>query len=163
MPALPGHQSSGSGQAGRPGHRAATSAAGTAPDIGRPLPEMPELRELAIAFVDSGYVALYRHEAADDGVYILGMSMNKFRQLAARMGQQIQTVAAEGISTTHAIVNRTRARCWASHRSKRVFSCPIFHAPRLSTVSPPDTFCCRAKARPTKLGALSTGCPTYGD
>ena len=38
----------------------------TAPDIGRPFPEMPELRELVIAFGDSGYVALYRHEPADD-------------------------------------------------------------------------------------------------
>jgi plasmid stabilization system protein ParE len=30
----------------------------TAPDIGRPFPEMPELRELVIAFGDSGYIAL---------------------------------------------------------------------------------------------------------
>lgn len=36
----------------------------TAPDIGRPYPEM---RELVIAFGDSGYVALYRHEPAEDG------------------------------------------------------------------------------------------------
>ncbi|MDR0577210.1 MAG: type II toxin-antitoxin system RelE/ParE family toxin [Candidatus Accumulibacter sp.] len=43
----------------------------TAPDIGRPFPEMPELRELVIAFGDSGYVALYRHEATDDAVYVL--------------------------------------------------------------------------------------------
>ena len=43
----------------------------TAPDIGRPFPEMPELRELVIPFGDSGYVALYRHESADDAVYIL--------------------------------------------------------------------------------------------
>ena len=43
----------------------------TAPDIGRPFPEMPELRELVIPFGDSGYVALYRHEAADNAVYIL--------------------------------------------------------------------------------------------
>jgi plasmid stabilization system protein ParE len=39
----------------------------TAPDIGRPFPEMPELRELVIAFGDSGYVALYRHEPAAGG------------------------------------------------------------------------------------------------
>jgi plasmid stabilization system protein ParE len=45
----------------------------TAPEIGRPLPEMPELRELVIAFGDSGYVALYRHEATDDAVYILAL------------------------------------------------------------------------------------------
>lgn len=44
---------------------------GTAPDIGRPLPEIPELRELVIAFGDSGYVALYRHEPVDDAVYVL--------------------------------------------------------------------------------------------
>jgi len=31
------------------------------PDIGRPFPELPALRELVIAFGDSGYVALYRH------------------------------------------------------------------------------------------------------
>ncbi|MDG0835808.1 type II toxin-antitoxin system RelE/ParE family toxin [Roseateles saccharophilus] len=43
----------------------------TAPDIGRPFPDMPELRELVIAFGDSGYVALYRHEPADDAVYVL--------------------------------------------------------------------------------------------
>lgn len=43
----------------------------TAPDLGRPLPEMPELRELVIAFGDSGYVALYHHEPAEDAVYIL--------------------------------------------------------------------------------------------
>jgi plasmid stabilization system protein ParE len=42
----------------------------TAPDIGRPFPEMPELRELVIAFGDSGYVALYRHEPAADAVYV---------------------------------------------------------------------------------------------
>ncbi len=32
---------------------------------------MPELRQLVIAFGDSGYVALYRHEPADDAVYVL--------------------------------------------------------------------------------------------
>ena len=30
----------------------------TAPNVGRPYPEMPELRELVITFGDSGYVAL---------------------------------------------------------------------------------------------------------
>ncbi|WP_310504167.1 type II toxin-antitoxin system RelE/ParE family toxin [Pseudomonas sp. JUb42] len=34
----------------------------TSPDIGRPFADLPELRELMIAFGDSGYVALYRHE-----------------------------------------------------------------------------------------------------
>ncbi|WP_306414939.1 type II toxin-antitoxin system RelE/ParE family toxin [Shinella sp. DD12] len=43
------------------------------PDIGRPLPERRELRELVIAFGDSGYVALYRHESTDDTVYLLAL------------------------------------------------------------------------------------------
>lgn len=47
------------------------------PDIGRPFPEMPELRELVIAFGDSGYVALYRHEPADDAVYVLAFRHQK--------------------------------------------------------------------------------------
>ena len=49
----------------------------TAPDIGRPFPEMPELREMVIAFGDSGYVALYRHEPADDAVYVLAFRHQK--------------------------------------------------------------------------------------
>ena len=49
----------------------------TTPDIGRPFPEMPELRELVIAFGDSGYVALYRHEPADDAVYVLAFRHQK--------------------------------------------------------------------------------------
>lgn len=49
----------------------------TVPDIGRPFPEMPELRELVIAFGDSGYVALYRHEPTDDAVYILAFRHQK--------------------------------------------------------------------------------------
>ncbi|PAT42364.1 type II toxin-antitoxin system RelE/ParE family toxin [Vandammella animalimorsus] len=49
----------------------------TVPDIGRPLPEMPELRELVIAFGASGYVALYRHEPADDAVYVLAFRHQK--------------------------------------------------------------------------------------
>ena len=48
-----------------------------APDIGRPFPEMPELRELVIAFGDSGYVTLYRHEADDDVVYVLAFRHQK--------------------------------------------------------------------------------------
>ena len=43
----------------------------TTPDMGRPFLEMPELRELKIAFGDSGYVALYRHDPADNAVYII--------------------------------------------------------------------------------------------
>ncbi len=49
----------------------------TAPDIGRPFTDMPELRELVIAFGDSGYVALYRHEAADHAVYVLAFRHQK--------------------------------------------------------------------------------------
>jgi plasmid stabilization system protein ParE len=49
----------------------------TAPDIGRPFPDMPELRELVIAFGDSGYVALYRHEPTVDTVYVLAFRHQK--------------------------------------------------------------------------------------
>jgi len=49
----------------------------TAPDIGRPFPEMPELRELVTAFGGSGYVALYRHEPAADAVYVLAFRHQK--------------------------------------------------------------------------------------
>ncbi len=41
----------------------------TIPEIGRPYPQPPDLRELIIAFGDSGYVAFYRHVPADDAVY----------------------------------------------------------------------------------------------
>ena len=43
----------------------------TNPDIGRPFPDLPELRELIISFGDSGYVTLYRHDPAADAVYVL--------------------------------------------------------------------------------------------
>ncbi|WP_018158495.1 MULTISPECIES: type II toxin-antitoxin system RelE/ParE family toxin [unclassified Thioalkalivibrio] len=49
----------------------------TAPDIGRPDPEIPDLRELLIAFGDSGFVALYRHDPADDVVYVLAFRHQK--------------------------------------------------------------------------------------
>jgi len=49
----------------------------TSPDIGRPYPEAPELRELVMAFGDSGCVALYRHEPADDAVYVLAFRHQK--------------------------------------------------------------------------------------
>jgi plasmid stabilization system protein ParE len=49
----------------------------TNPDIGRPLPDLPELRELVIGFGDSGYVALYRFEPADDAVYVLAFRHQK--------------------------------------------------------------------------------------
>jgi plasmid stabilization system protein ParE len=47
------------------------------PEIGRPFPEAPELRELPIPFGDSGYVALYRYEPDDDAVYILAFRHQK--------------------------------------------------------------------------------------
>ena len=43
----------------------------THPNIGRPVPDQLELRELIIGFGDSGYVALYRYVQAEDTVYIL--------------------------------------------------------------------------------------------
>ena len=49
----------------------------TAPDIGRPFSEVPEMRELVIAFGDSGYVALYRHDLDVDTVYILAFRHQK--------------------------------------------------------------------------------------
>ena len=49
----------------------------TAPDIGRPFPEMPELRELVIAFGDSGFVALYCHEPVHNAVYVLAFRHQK--------------------------------------------------------------------------------------
>lgn len=49
----------------------------TAPDLGRPFPEMPELRELVITFGDSGYVALYHYEPADNAVYVLAFRHQK--------------------------------------------------------------------------------------
>ncbi len=45
--------------------------------MGRPFLEMPDLRELVIAFGDSGYVALYRHESVDDAVYVLAFRHQK--------------------------------------------------------------------------------------
>lgn len=42
-----------------------------APEIGRPVVEQPELRELLIGFGDSGYVALYRYEPVEDVAYVL--------------------------------------------------------------------------------------------
>ena len=47
------------------------------PDIGRPYPDMPELRELVIEFGASGYVALYRYKPPEDTVYILAFRHQK--------------------------------------------------------------------------------------
>lgn len=43
----------------------------TSPEMGRPLVDVPELRELVIAFGESGYVALYRFEPIEDVIFIL--------------------------------------------------------------------------------------------
>ena len=49
----------------------------TEPETGRPLNDLPELRELIIRFGDSGYVALYRYEVKSDSVYILAFRHQK--------------------------------------------------------------------------------------
>lgn len=49
----------------------------TEPEMGRPLDDLPELRELIIPFGDSGYVALYRHEVNSDSVYVLAFRHQK--------------------------------------------------------------------------------------
>ena len=45
----------------------------TAPSIGRPFDMDVTMRELVIGFGASGYVALYRHEPAEDAVYVLAI------------------------------------------------------------------------------------------
>ena len=50
---------------------------GEYPDIGRSYPQAPGLRELLIAFGDSGYVALYRHAPAEDAVFVLAFRHRK--------------------------------------------------------------------------------------
>ncbi len=47
------------------------------PDIGRPLHDLPELRELIIAFGNTGYVALYRHDVKMNTVYVLAFRHQK--------------------------------------------------------------------------------------
>lgn len=49
----------------------------TEPEIGRPLDDLPEFRELIIAFGDSGYVALYHHEIKTDSVDVLAFRHQK--------------------------------------------------------------------------------------
>lgn len=49
----------------------------TEPWIGRPLDDIPELRELIIPYGDSGYVALYRFDAKVDSVYVLAFRHQK--------------------------------------------------------------------------------------
>ena len=47
------------------------------PAVGRPFPDMPDWRELVIDFGESGYVALYRYEQADDAVYVIAFRHRK--------------------------------------------------------------------------------------
>ena len=49
----------------------------TTPDIGRPLEDLPDFRELVIAFGESGYVALCRHELEADTEYIIAFRHQK--------------------------------------------------------------------------------------
>ena len=49
----------------------------TEPEMGRPLMDLPELRELIIPFGDSGYVALYHHEVRSDSVIVLAFRHQK--------------------------------------------------------------------------------------
>lgn len=70
-----------------------------APDIGRPVPDGPDLlRELVIQFGDSGYVALYRHDAADGTVYVpafrhqkeAGIDVECLLQRPGNVGQEVR-------------------------------------------------------------------------
>lgn len=47
------------------------------PEIGRPLDEQPELRELVIGFGEAGYVALYRYMSAEETVFVLAFRHQK--------------------------------------------------------------------------------------
>ncbi len=49
----------------------------TNPEIGRPIADLAEIRELLIGFGDSGYIALYRHESISNTVYILAFRHQK--------------------------------------------------------------------------------------
>ncbi len=49
----------------------------TLPEIGRPLDDIVEIRELIIPFGDAGYVALYRYESSKDEVYVLAFRHQK--------------------------------------------------------------------------------------
>jgi plasmid stabilization system protein ParE len=46
-------------------------------DLGRPFSEDIDLRELIIAFGESGFVALYRYIASDDAIYVLAFRHQK--------------------------------------------------------------------------------------
>lgn len=47
------------------------------PEIGRPLDDSIELRELIIPFGDSGYIALYHFDLKTDSVFVLAFRHQK--------------------------------------------------------------------------------------
>jgi plasmid stabilization system protein ParE len=47
------------------------------PELGRPLEDMPDLRELIIEFGNAGYVALYRYDTPSDIVFVLAFRHQK--------------------------------------------------------------------------------------
>jgi len=49
----------------------------TEPEMGKPLEDIPEIRELIIPFGDSGYVALYHYEPASDSMIVLAFRHQK--------------------------------------------------------------------------------------
>ena len=49
----------------------------SAPEMGRPLEDQPELRELVIGFGETGYVALYRYAASEATVFVLAVRHQK--------------------------------------------------------------------------------------
>jgi plasmid stabilization system protein ParE len=49
----------------------------TTPEMGRPVEELPGVRELIIPFGGSGYVILYRYDMTADTVYILAIRHQK--------------------------------------------------------------------------------------
>ena len=48
-----------------------------APETGRPLEDLPWLRELVIHFGESGYVGLYRYDLEADTVFVLAFRHQK--------------------------------------------------------------------------------------
>ena len=67
----------------------------TAPDIGRPFPDMPELRELVIAFGDSGYVAAGAVEVQVRRQHVLGEGVDALSEAAGDVGVA-EVLAHEG-------------------------------------------------------------------
>jgi plasmid stabilization system protein ParE len=47
------------------------------PELGRPLDDIPDLRELIIEFGDAGYVALYQYDMPSDTVFVLAFRHQK--------------------------------------------------------------------------------------